>query len=73
MLSVYGRLNHVVVPLLLQTEEHLSASAKVKGRVGTGEVEAWMVGAETQEHPEVGGVGKDGIIQEGREHLVPRA
>lgn len=53
------------VPLLLQTEEHPSASAKLKSRVDAGKIEAWMVGAEAQE-------GKEGIIQEGRELLVPK-
>lgn len=48
-------LNHVEVPLLLQREEHPSASAKVKGRAGSGKIEVWMVATETQEHPEFGG------------------
>lgn len=52
---MHGRLNHVEVPLLLQTEEHPATSAKVKGRVSAREIEVWMVGAETQEHPEFGG------------------
>lgn len=55
MFSGHGRVNHVEVPLLLQREEHPSASAKVKGRAGSGEIEVWMVGTETQEHPEFGG------------------